>query len=661
MTPPAPPVSPLFRCEFCNASVASENLFCPSCRIALDAGQLLLRRANVLLEEAGSWRRTGLVPRPIADRLLDKYRRDHDAALRGLAGRSPEFQSATIPVAAFIASPAVPPPPHAPAVPPPPHAPAVPPPPHAPAVPPPPHAPAVPPPPHAPAVPPPPHAPAVVVSLSPAGEPRVTAPRVIPARPAAPPEDLLFGVLSERHLNVLASAGVFAVFVAVVLLVYKGWEGYANTLKVGMIAAAVGAVTGLGALIRGKTVLKATGNALFILGNLSTPGVFAAAAWYDLLPVSDSLVGLAGAACSAALYAGLSRREGLGWFSWLSVASVVAGHGCLLDVIGVKGGNLAPGYGVLGAALAAGAVWKRRTELLAGAAAVLVGSMVACVPLVLMNEIGAVPGLVGAAAMAAGFAVLSALNDRWMHGAWIAAGGAAMAACRAADAAWPVWPASLSLVGALSLGAALWRRPRTEPLLAGGAVLLLVSAILAALGYPVSAVPARDQALLAFAAIAAPALAATAWRRTEPGWALAGFLLPGVAFFALKNLLGLPHGWLPVGLGAYAAGLYALGRGENVFSKAATPVAVLSHIAAFLLCCNPGASVPDVVDPRLVSQIPWYWGESAWKGALAMALPGFALLAARVRREPLFLYGAQPSLLAALVFAAHELGLSGAW
>ncbi len=655
MTAPvdAPLASPLFRCEYCRAPLRHDMLSCPSCQLSLDAGQLQLRRSNILLDEAASWRRTGIVPLKLAEKMLEKYRNDFDSAMSGLVTRSPGFIQEVVPIAsaAVIAAPSP-----APAVVKP--APVVAPPPPAPPV-------APPPPPPVAAVSEaaaiPPAAPVEVVSIAADGQPRFAAPRHAAVRPPEPQEDLLFGVLSQRHLNVLASAGIFAMFIAVVLLVYKGWEGYRAEAKVGMIAAAAGAALGLGALLRGKTVLTTTGTALFVLGTLSVPVVFASAAWYDLFSVSDSLVGVAGAACSTALYAWLSRRKEFAWFSWLATASLVIGHGFALDVVGVKGGDLAPGYGLLGAALAAGAVWKGRKELLYAAGAVLVGSLVACVPLVVLNQISPALGLVGAAAMAAGFGVLSALHPQWMNGAWIAAGGAAMAACRAMHAPWPAWPASLSAVGAASLVVALWKRPRTEPLLGGGAVLLLIAGIMAVVGYETAGFPRADQALLLFAAIAAPVLAVTAWKRDEQPWALVSFVLPGVAFFAIRRLLHLPVGWLPVGLGAYAAALYALGRGKNVFSRAATPVAYFAHVLSFLLCCNPGSALTEFVDARVAAHLPWYWGDFAWKGALAMALPGFALLFARVRREPHFLYGAQPSLLAALVFAAHALGLAGAW
>ncbi|KAF0240966.1 MAG: hypothetical protein FD180_4700, partial [Planctomycetota bacterium] len=662
MNAPAPAAArpQLFRCEYCDAPLRDFMVFCPRCNLRLDAGQLLLRRFNILLDESGSWRRTGEVPVDIAERLMDKYRGAHDAAMTGLVARSPRFNSAAVPVAAAAIAPAPVAVPVAVAAPPVEVVPV---------------AAIVAAPSPAPVVSStdpeaiPAAAPVEVVSMGADGRPRFDAPRHSTVRPPRQPaEDLLFGVLSESHLNVLASAGIFAVFVAVVLLVYKGWEGYSAASKVGMIAAAAGASMGLGALLRSKTVLKTTGTALFVLGTLSTPVVFAAAAWYDLFSFSDSVLGVAGAASSAALYTWLGRKKEFAFFSWLACACVIGGHGFLLDLCGVKGGDLAPGYGLLGAALGAGAAWKRRKELEVSAGAVLIGSMVACVPLVIGGQVSAGIGLLGAVAMCGGFVAMSAIDEKWMHGAWMAAGGAAMAACHGRHAAWPAWPGSLAVAGALSLVAALKKQARTEPLVAGGAALLLVAGIMAGLGYGTAKFPLADQGLLFFAAVAVPALALTAWKRNEEPWALVSLVLPGAAFFAIRRLLGLPVGWLPVGLGAYAAALYAFGRGTNVFARAATPVAIFSHVVAFVVCCNPGVigfSLLDEGAARMVnaatSAVPHFWGDFAWRGAIAMLLPGLALLFARVRHDPRFLYGAQPSLLTALMFAAHALRVPGEW
>ncbi|MEK7467238.1 MAG: hypothetical protein AAB074_07490 [Planctomycetota bacterium] len=675
MNAPAPAAArQLFHCEFCDAPLRDFMVFCPRCSLRLDAGQLALRRANVLLGEAGSWCKSGDLPSEIAERMLDKYRTEYGTAMTGLIARSPKFRSGAVPVAnavapgastpAAAASVVLAPPAAAPEpveVPKPAENPpgwvTIP----------------VDPAPPVAAAPVvlstepediPAAAPVEVVSMGADGRPRFAAPRHSAVRPQEPQEDLLFGVLSERHLNVLASVGIFAVFVAVVLLVYKGWEGYAAASKVGMIAAAAGASMGLGALLRSKTVLKTTGNALFVLGTLSTPIVFAAAAWYDLFSISDSVLGVAGAASSAALYAWLGRKKEFAYFSWLACASVIVGHGFLLDLCGVTGHDLAPGYGLLGAALAVLAARTRRKELEVSAGAVLIGSMIACVPLVIWGQLSPGIGLVGALAMCGGFVAMSAIHPLWMHGAWLAAGGASLAACRASHATWPAWPGGLAVAGALSLAGALKKHVRTEPLVAGGAALLLVAGIMCGMGYGSAKFPLADQALLFFAIVATPALAVTAWKRNEEPWALVSMVLPGAAFFAIRRLLELPVGWLPVGLGAYAAALYAFGRGTNVFARAATPVAIFSHVVAFLVCCYPGAAALSFLDAdaaRMARAIPHFWGDFAWRGAFAMLLPGLAILFARVRPDPHFLYGAQPSLLAALVFSAHALHLPGEW
>ncbi|MCE9581428.1 MAG: hypothetical protein K8T20_02810, partial [Planctomycetes bacterium] len=654
--------SPLFRCEFCESPVRDSMTFCPRCHLRLDEGQRELMRANVLLGETGSWRRNREVPPFIVDRLLEKYRGQHNRAMASLISHSPGFKPEIVPVAeaAIVAAPVkrvVPPAPvMTPVVP---AAVVVPAPVVVPALAAPSPAPAIPVAAGAPAISSsnpdaiPASAPVEVVSLDPQGKPRFSAPRLATRKPEVPKEDLLFGILSETHLNWLASAGIFAVFVAVVLLVRNQWESFRPQLRVGLIGLAASVAIALGEILRSKTVLKMTGTSLFVLGALSAPLVFAAAAWYHATPFPSSAIGLAGAAGSAALYGWLAGRSGFGYFRWLSMSAVVMGHGFLLDLFGITGGDLAPGYGLLGAALAGLAVWKRRVEFEVSAAVVLVGSLLVSVPFVINGELHPAIGMAGALAMSAGFAILSAHDSRWMHGAWVAAGGAALAGCNATHAVWAAWPASVAAVGAAAMFVTLKKHARTEPLFIGGGVLLSVACVIAVTGYGHAHFPQADWGLLLFAAFAAPAIAVVALKRDNAFLAQATLLLPGVAFFAIKNIFHLPTGWLPIGLGGYAAALYAYGRRTDVFARVSTQVAALAHIAALALCCNP--AIDDL------SRLPFYWRDFAGRAAVALALPGLSLLVFRVRRDPRFLYGAEPSLLGALVFAAHGAGLAGEW
>ncbi|MBI2923682.1 MAG: hypothetical protein HYY18_21710 [Planctomycetes bacterium] len=649
MTPVSAPFRPQAlraHCEFCNTPVRDFMRFCPTCRILLSEEHHSLGRTNILMREAGSWIQSGDVPRESAEKLLGRYRIEREKLLSRLTAHSPRFIVEAIPMAGV----AVAPPPVVPPVPPipvvgerilPPAPPVA--------------APPVPTVPSPDAV-----APVEVLELKPGGDVVEKAPPKVrwqrPARPVVEEERVL-GVLSETHLAWIANAGIFAVFVAIVLLVKNQWDDYRGLQKTGLLGLGALGALGLGGLLYGKTFLKTTGKSLFILGALSVPVVFASAAWFDAFPgVDDSLIGLAAAAAGAFLYYALALRSDMKWFAWLGVASILAGQGFLLDLCGASPAAFAPGYAILGAALAAAAVARpARTELYAAAAATLIGATIASAPLV--NELPPALGLAGFLASALGFAVLSRRETAWIHGTWIALGAASLFACHAWAAPWPWWPATLAATAAAILAAALRPGPRAPALLTGGGTLLSLAVGLSLAGFAAGKPPLQPEwGLLFTASIASLACAAVGWKKDDALWAGMALALPGLVFISVKRLLGLETGWLPVGLGAYAAVLCAASGRANVFSRAGKPVGILAHVSSFLVCVSPA-----VLFGKHGTVIPFYWSEFPWRAAIGLALPGLAQAVFCVKRDSRWVYGAEGSLIAALVFAAAAVGVPAAW
>src|SRR5437773_647931 len=89
----------VFRCAFCDSPLRDIQRFCPRCGLHLDDGQRQLLRSNILIGEAGAWRRSGDVPGEIVERMLEKYKEEHRMALSGLIARSPKFRADAVPMA----------------------------------------------------------------------------------------------------------------------------------------------------------------------------------------------------------------------------------------------------------------------------------------------------------------------------------------------------------------------------------------------------------------------------------------------------------------------------------------------------------------------------------------------------------------------------------
>jgi hypothetical protein len=624
----------LARCEFCQTRVRDWMQYCPTCHLHLSEPQRDLLRANVLLEESGRWIGSGEIPPETVDRLMSRYRERHLQALHSLSARSPRFLPAAVPVATLAGetpAPAVAPPPPPPPLPAP-----------------------IAPPAHVAAVPPPIE---VMVLVPGASEPAPPKParmlwhdRSCAGAPAK--EERMVGVFSETQLTWIANAGIVAVFVAVILLVLNHWGSFAPGAKVMALAAGAGAAMAGGAVLR-RTFLATTGASLFVLGALSVPVVFMGAAWFRAIDgASPNAVMAFGLGFSAAFYYALALFGGLTWFRWLGAACVLLGHGFGLAALHLPAEWFPAAYAALGVAFAGVSVAREgRTEALTAGACALIGALCFGLPAALAREAAPVAALHVIAA--GGFALFAVRRPSAAHGVWLSALLGVLLVPFAAGSPWLVRAALPAAVGAAALFGARngsWR----EALFTGGIAHVLLAGAMVPAGYALTTDIQADRALLAVSFLLIPAFSWTALRRDEDAWAVVALALPGAAFFALKRLLHLPDGWLPVGLGAYAAALYAVAGRANVHSRAAAPVGIGAHLLALAVCCNPGgASVPSV--------LPVYWNDLGWRAALALALPGASLLAFRVRGNAAWMALAEASVIAAALFAGRACGLPAPW
>ncbi len=400
-------------------------------------------------------------------------------------------------------------------------------------------------------------------------EPR-PAPRAEPPAPPRPPFSWK-NLYTERNIRWVLNLGIFIFSVALAVFIHTQWRGMMPGLKIAILFGSSFAAMGAGHLLR-RTILKATGLALVVLGALAIPIDCAAVVQFGLVDRSRAdQVGLAGALLSLAVYVGLAHLYKESLFHHLAALAGGAVWAFLLRQAGVEWPVVVPwlvplalagvlrgsppvrktaawGLGAclaLGLALLATDVLSVRTHVVPleiALASTLAATIVAgrrtrleIFPWAAMAVLWAMFGV------AAGHFRL-AFPDCWLALAFL---GAAFGA----GWAWKSAPFMLAsvLAGLLSLSAA-------APELGRAAAVLGIPAVLhAALG----------------------------WVRKDARHAAAGWLLAGGALAVGLNALHVGRLWQPLAFAAYGAAMAGLSRlrTKEVFHA----LAVLGGGAAMLL------------------------------------------------------------------------------
>lgn len=158
-------------------------------------------------------------------------------------------------------------------------------------------------PPPPPPVPPPPAPPAPPPTPAPPARRPDPAPRHARPRPSFSIKELF----TERNIRWILNLGILIFSVALAVFIHTQWEGMAPGIKVAILFAATFAAMAAGHLLR-RTLLKATGMALVLLGAIAVPIDCAAVVQFRLVSAAyGDGVGLGGALLSLAVYVVLGR------------------------------------------------------------------------------------------------------------------------------------------------------------------------------------------------------------------------------------------------------------------------------------------------------------------------------------------------------------------
>jgi hypothetical protein len=357
-------------------------------------------------------------------------------------------------------------------------------------------------------------------------------------------------LLTERNIRWILNLGILVFSVALAFFIHTRWEGMRPGLKVTVLCGASFAVMGAGHLVR-RTIFKATGMALVILGAVALPIDGAALVTFGLVP-SERVreLGLAGSMVCLAVYAGLARLYAERPFAWMASVAAASAWFFIAKVAGATGAQsvawvvpfAAVAWSLSGRGPRAAFGWILFASASAAGASFFVGALdpvrdVASIEAALGALMAVVVLLrrgTGRRAFTWGaVAVLSA-----MFAAGIVHLGMAFADC---------W-LPLAILGA-AFGAG-WRW-RSLPFTGA-------SAVAAAL----SLVACQGDLLRAALAVSVPAAlhAAIGYARRDARHAFAGWLLSGLALAAALNGRGVDPLWQPPAYAAYGIVMVALSR-----------------------------------------------------------------------------------------------------
>jgi len=419
-----------------------------------------------------------------------------------------------------------------------------------------------------PAVVVPPPRPAAVRSVAPPAPPRAAPSRPRPPRPAFSWKNLF----TERNVRWVLNLGIFIFSVALTVFIHSQWKGMSAGTKIALLFGCSFATMAAGHLLR-RTILKATGMALVVLGAVAIPiDCFAVVQFKPVRPERADLIGLLGSVGSLAIYLGLARLYSERIFITLAT---IAACGLWAFVLRVGGTDwpvvvlwLAP-FTLAGIARGSLAVRRTSAALMAVASCVALGLM-ANGKLNLLDHVVPVEAALGAAMAAV---EISGRRHSWTGRGWVTVAllGAMFAAATGHfrmtfEECW----LALALFGAaLAAGS-----------LRGGLPYLSAGALAGALSV---AACAEDLSKLACAlAVPAAVHAANGLRSDGARHAAAGWLLAGLALAAALNGRSVDHLWQPLAYAGYGMAMTFLARRrhEKVFQVLA---AAGAGAAMFLL------------------------------------------------------------------------------
>lgn len=417
-----------------------------------------------------------------------------------------------------------------------------------------------------PALPPP--APKPIVPPPPRPEPRPLPAAVV--RPVRPPFSWK-ELLTERNIRWILNLGILIFSVALVVFIHTRWEGMSPGLKVGFLfSASFGAMAG-GHFLR-RTMLKATGMALVLLGAIAVPIDGAAVVQFKLVdPAYGDGVGLGGAILSLLLYLGLSRLYPEKLFSSLATLASAGAWVFSWRLLGQEWAQalaLVAPFGFVAAQVKSAHVRVAGWAMLAGSL-ILTGGLLAVRSLRWETDFVALE-----TALASGLA------------------GAVLLERRSGKAAWG-W-AFLSFAAAMFFGFLARHGIAFES--SWGALALFGAAL--GLGWPRGHAPSRVGSVGAFAlglvaclgefpplafvlATAGAVHAGQGMLKKQEAHAFAGWLLLGGALAAVLNATPGLRLWQPLAYAGYGVGMAALSR--RLFPRSFHILSVVGAGAAMFL------------------------------------------------------------------------------
>jgi hypothetical protein len=373
-----------------------------------------------------------------------------------------------------------------------------------------------------------------------------------PPRPPAPPRPPFAwrNLCTERNIRWVLNLGIFIFSVALAVFIHTQWRGMAPGLKIAILFGASFAAMGAGHLLR-RTILKATGMALVILGALAVPIDCAAVVEFGILDRSRAdQAGLAGAVLSLAVYVGLAHLYKEGLFHSLAALAAGAVWAFLLRQFGVEWPVVVPWLVPLAAA---GFLWgparARKTAAWGLGASLAAGTVLVASGVLDVRA----HGLPLEIALESTLAATVLVGRRTSHplcpwAAMVVLWAMFGVATGYAGLAFPDCWLSTALLGA-AFGAG-WRW-RSAPFIMASVVAGLLS--LAAAG------PDLEKVAIVLA-VPAALHAALGWARKEGGHAAAGWLLAGGALAVGLNALHVGRLWQPLAFAAYGAAMAGLSR-----------------------------------------------------------------------------------------------------
>jgi hypothetical protein len=192
--------------------------------------------------------------------------------------------------------------------------------------------------------------PAPAAALAPPSRPAPPAPREprpvsSPPPPAPRPPRPPFSwknLCTEGNVRWVLNLGIFIFSVALTVFIHSQWKGMSAGAKIALLFGCSAATLAAGHLLR-RTILKATGMALVVLGAVAVPIDCFAIVQFGLVrrQWADG-VGLGGSLLSLALYLGLARLYGEVLFIHLASAAACGTAGFLLRFAGASWPEVVP-------------------------------------------------------------------------------------------------------------------------------------------------------------------------------------------------------------------------------------------------------------------------------------------------------------------------------